>query len=334
MLAPDRGEVLMLVSILIPSYNYARYLSTALDSALGQTHREVEVIVVDDGSTDESRAIIGSYGERVVSLLKENGGPVSALNAAFERSHGELICFLDSDDVFEADKVERVVAAARDMPDAYLIDHQLQPIDKDGKPIHSPFPRRVARGDLRDQVIRGGGWFFHAVTSGLTFRRSFAERLFPIPTRIGADTRRIMTEGDTYLAGPAALLAPVAGIQAPLARYRQHGDNRSANVPATEEMHRYEAEVAALADVMRVKFGQSVDLKLENHLPYQLHRCAAGEISRLGAAARVMRSPSLPVSLRVRETLRVVANRGAAARTSSRQTAARPATAPRRRRRA
>jgi hypothetical protein len=321
MLAPDPGEVLMLVSILVPNYNYARYLSAALDSALSQTHREVEVIVVDDGSTDESPAIIGSYGERVVSVLKENGGPVSALNAAFERSHGELICFLDSDDVFEPDKVERVVAATRDMPDAYMIDHQLQPIDTDGKPIHSPFPRRVAHGDLRDRVIRGGGWFFHSVSSGLAFRRSYAERLFPIPTesvaRIGAETHRIMTEGDTYLAGPAALLAPVAGIQAPLARYRQHGANRTADVAATESMRRYAVEVAALADVMRVKFDQSVDLNMENHLQYQLHRCAAGEISRRGAAARVMRSPSLPLALRVRETLRVAANRGAAARTSS-----------------
>lgn len=328
----------MLVSILISSYNYAPYLSAALDSALTQTHPEVEVIVVDDGSTDESPAIIGSYGERVASVLKENGGQISALNAAFERSRGELICFLDADDVFEPDKVERVVAAARDMPDAYLIHHQLQPIDKDGKPIDSSFPRRVDHGDLRDRVIRGGGWFFHAVCSALSFRRSFAERLFPIPAecavRIGPETRRFMTEGDTYLAGPAALLAPVAGIQAPLARYREHGANRYAGVSAADAMRRYEAEVAALADVMRVRFGQSVDLKMENHLQYQLHRCAAGEISRLGAAARVMRSPSLPPSLRVRETLRVAANRGAAARTASRQTAARPPRAPRRRRRA
>jgi glycosyltransferase involved in cell wall biosynthesis len=315
---------LVLVSILIPSYNYARYLAAALDSALSQTHREVEVIVVDDGSTDESAAIIGSYGDRVRSVQKENGGPVSALNVAFERSHGELICFLDADDVFEPDKVERVVAAARDMPDAYLIGHQLQAMDSDGRPTHPPFPRRVPNGDLRDRVIRGGGWFFHAVSSGLAFRRSFAERLFPIPTecvvRIGTETHRIMTEGDTYLAGPAALLAPVAGIQAPLARYREHGANRTADVPAREAMRRYEAEVAALADVMRLKFGQSVDLKMENHLQYQLHRCAAGEISRRRAAARVMRSASLPLALRMRETLRVAANRGASARPSSRST--------------
>jgi glycosyltransferase involved in cell wall biosynthesis len=329
----------MLVSIFIPSYNYARYLAASIDSALSQTHREVEVIVVDDGSTDESPAIIGSYRDRLVSVLKENGGPVSALNAAFERSHGELICFLDADDVFEPDKVERVVAAAREMPDAYLIHHQLQPIDEDGKPIHSPFPRRVARGDQRDRVIRGGGWFFHAVSSGLAFRRSFAERLFPIPTecvvRIGTETRRIMTEGDTYLAGPAALLAPVAGIQAPLARYREHGANRTAGVAVTESMRRYEAEAAAFADVMRVKFGQSVDLNMEHHLEYQLHRCAAGETSRRRTVARVMRSPSLPPALRLREALRVAANRGAAARTASSQTSpARPATAPRRRRRA
>lgn len=311
----------MLVSVLIPSYNYARYVRSAIDSALGQTHRDVEVIVADDGSTDESPEIIASYGERVIPVFKENGGPVSALNAAFERSHGELICLLDADDVFEADKVERLVAAARDMPDAYLIHHQLQIVDKDGRPRHAPFPPHVPHGDLRDRTIRGGGWFFHPVTSGLAFRRSYAQHLFPIPlecvVRIGVETRRITTEADTYLAGPAALLAPVAGIQAPLAQYRVHGPSRTAQTAPTPivQMKRYEAEVAALVDVMRDRFDQSVDLRIEDHLLYQLHRCAAREISRPRAAALVLRSPALPVSLRLREMLRVAANRGVAART-------------------
>ena len=306
----------MLVSILIANFNYARYLAGAIDSALGQTHRDIEVIVVDDGSTDNSIDLIESYGARIVSAFKRNGGPTSAYNAAFERSRGDLLCLLDADDFFTPDKVEKVVAASRNAPDAYMIHHQLQIVDEAGKPVHAPFPRRVPDGHLRRRVIRSGGWFPHAVTSGLSFRRSYAERLFPIPEwqAIRAGPEALPNIADTYLAGPAALLAPVAGIHAPLACYRLHGGNKSLQAGTADKLIRYEAEMRMLADVMREQFGQPVDLRLDSHVDYQLLRCAAREISRPRAAARVLRSPSLPVSLRIREALRLSINRGRAAR--------------------
>jgi hypothetical protein len=129
--------------------------------------------------------------------------------------------------------------------------------------------------------------------------------------------RRFNVIADTYLAGPAALLRPVAGIQAPLARYRVHGANRSTTLTRAShdaQMLRYEAEVATLTAVMREKFGRSLELGLDHHLDYQLLRCATGDLSRPRAAARVMRSPALPIALRVREAVRVGANRGYAAR--------------------
>src|SRR5687767_6151914 len=85
-----------LVSIIIDNYNYARFLPAAIDSALGQTYPNTEVIVVDDGSTDTSREVIRSYGGRVVPVLKENGGMMSAYNAGFSVSRGEVVVFLDS----------------------------------------------------------------------------------------------------------------------------------------------------------------------------------------------------------------------------------------------
>jgi len=219
----------MLVSILIPNYNYEHYLPIAIDSALGQTYPQVEVVVVDDGSTDGSREVLRSYGARVTPVFKSNGGLTSSINAAFEHSRGEVICLLDADDVFEPDKVERVVEAARCMPGACLIHHQLQMIDGAGRPMHAPFPRRVAQGDIRRGAIASGGWFPHPVTSGLSFRRSYAERLFPMPLEQPAagGSRLIKNFPDTYLAGPAGLLAPVAAIQAPLTRYRVHDENMS-----------------------------------------------------------------------------------------------------------
>src|ERR1700690_294673 len=100
-----------LVSIIINNYNYARFLSTAIDSALSQSYRSIEVIVVDDGSTDNSRDIISAYGDRVIAVLKGNGGQASAFNAGVSASHGDIICFLDADDLFYRWKVSRVVEA-------------------------------------------------------------------------------------------------------------------------------------------------------------------------------------------------------------------------------
>ncbi|MBA3924582.1 MAG: glycosyltransferase, partial [Nostocaceae cyanobacterium] len=93
-----------LVSILINNYNYERFLREAIDSASLQTYSPVEVVVVDDGSGDNSRELIASYGEQIVSVFKQNGGQASAFNAGFAASHGEIVCFLDADDYCAADK--------------------------------------------------------------------------------------------------------------------------------------------------------------------------------------------------------------------------------------
>ena len=87
-------------SIIITSYNYEKFLPRAIDSALKQTYPEKEIIVVDDGSTDNSRHIINSYGDQITPVFKENGGRASALNAGFFASQGEIIFLLDADDIF------------------------------------------------------------------------------------------------------------------------------------------------------------------------------------------------------------------------------------------
>src|SRR5206468_3986800 len=98
-------------SIIVNNYNYGRFLREAVDSALNQTYRNTEVIVVDDGSTDGSPEIIASYGDRIVPVLKQNGGQNSALNAGFSLSRGDVILFLDSDDVLLPTAVEAAMEA-------------------------------------------------------------------------------------------------------------------------------------------------------------------------------------------------------------------------------
>jgi glycosyltransferase involved in cell wall biosynthesis len=98
-----------LVSIVIDNYNYDLFLAQAIDGALGQTYSNIEVVVVDDGSTDNSCDVIAWYGDRIVSVLKTNGGQASALNAGFAASKGEVICLLDAYDLFLPEKVSEVV---------------------------------------------------------------------------------------------------------------------------------------------------------------------------------------------------------------------------------
>ena len=86
------------VSIVVNNFNYERYVGEAIDSALAQDHDDVEVVVVDDGSTDGSPEVIASYAERIVPVLKSNGGQGSAFNAGFAAATGAAVIFLDADD--------------------------------------------------------------------------------------------------------------------------------------------------------------------------------------------------------------------------------------------
>jgi glycosyltransferase involved in cell wall biosynthesis len=124
-----------LVSVIINNYNYGRFLQDAIDSALNQTYSHTEVIVVDDGSTDNSREILASYGDKITPVLKENGGQASAFNAGFAASQGDIICFLDSDDIFLPEKVAIVVDVFGDSPDLGWCFHPLKLVDTNAKTV-------------------------------------------------------------------------------------------------------------------------------------------------------------------------------------------------------
>src|ERR1700730_3706812 len=98
-----------LVSILINNFNYVEFLNEAIESALNQSYPAIEIIIVDDGSTDGSREVIARHADKVRAVLKENGGQGSAFNAGVAASRGEILCFLDADDFFYPNKVAAVV---------------------------------------------------------------------------------------------------------------------------------------------------------------------------------------------------------------------------------
>jgi len=98
------------VSVVIPTYNYAKHISGAVDSVLAQTYHDYEIIVVDDGSTDDTREVLASYGDSISVVYQENGGVSSARNQGVLAASGEFIAFLDADDRWVPEKLEKQVA--------------------------------------------------------------------------------------------------------------------------------------------------------------------------------------------------------------------------------
>lgn len=109
------------ISVIIPTYNAARFVAEAIDSALGQTLAPLEVIVVDDGSTDETERVLESYGDRIRVVRQSNGGPAAARNRGIQESKGNLIAFLDHDDVWLAEKLKKQWERLRNHPGAGLV---------------------------------------------------------------------------------------------------------------------------------------------------------------------------------------------------------------------
>jgi len=133
-----------LVSIVIPVFNGADYLREAIDSALAQTHRPVEVLVVNDGSRDggATEAVARSYGERIRYLAKENGGVASALNLGIEAMRGEWFSWLSHDDLYLPRKLEVQLARAAALPEDAVLFSDYRYVDPSGRPLRD---RRIPR---------------------------------------------------------------------------------------------------------------------------------------------------------------------------------------------
>lgn len=130
------------VSIIVPAYNQSEYLGDAIRSALGQTHADLEVIVVDDGSTDETPAVCQAFTDaRLRYVWQANRGLSGARNTGIREARGEFLTFLDSDDQFLPDKLEQLLAAFEGDPGLGLVAGQAVLIDRLGRPIGEIFDR-------------------------------------------------------------------------------------------------------------------------------------------------------------------------------------------------
>lgn len=281
-----------LVSLLIASYNYDRYLREALDSALNQTYSHTEVIVVDDGSTDNSREIIESYKNKIIPIYKDNGGHASAINAGFATSQGEIICFLDSDDVWLPQKVEKTVEVFNTYPNASVTYHKIQNIDTAGKPTDQPWPPyKPIKGDISSRVTRTGGWWPFPPMTALSFRRKFLCQVMNIPQK-----KNICV--DAYLADLAPFFGEVVGIDQVLSHYRYHGSNMwnnpagvSKDVQEIRVLQDHELREKMLNNTLQ-RLGINKKVSLAEHWPYRLLKYKRGQKENLVALSFVaLRNP-------------------------------------------
>lgn len=218
------------VDIVVNNYNYGRFVADAIDSALEQSYPHVRVIAVDDGSNDDSVEVIAGYGDRVFTVAKENGGQGSAFNAGFVAGDGDIVIFLDADDLLDPLIAARVADAFTATPEAAKVQWQLELADIDGRPtgvikpgLHLPLPE----GDMRRAELAFSFDIAWTATSGNAYPRWALRELLPMPEpdyRIAADA---------YLQHLPALLGPVVSINDVGALRRVHGAN--AHEQATHE---------------------------------------------------------------------------------------------------
>jgi len=233
-----------LISVIITCYNYARYIGGAIECALAQTYAFKEVIVVNDGSTDDSPRVIARYSDHVRVVDQTNQGAAAAYNRGFAESTGELIVLLDADDRLHPDALAR--AAAEWSPRCAKIQWDLGIIDDRGRDLG----RRFCNFDESYDVTRvresfsSTGTYRWPVSAGNAYSRWWVSKVFPL-------------DADQWPDGTLNTIAPVYGdvvtIASVLGHYRIHGSNLwSSNGSDFSRLpHRIEQRSAEIANMQR-----------------------------------------------------------------------------------
>jgi glycosyltransferase involved in cell wall biosynthesis len=229
-----------LVSVLIDTYNYGRFVEQAIDSVLSQDFPEAqrEILVVDDGSTDDTAERVRKYGSKIRYFHKPNGGQASAFNLGFAHARGEVIALLDGDDYWLPGKLKRICEEFAKDPELGMIYHPYLEID-------------LRTNERRESEFRAiSGWFFankreffwyQAPGTCASFRRKFLDRILPIP-------ESLRTQADGYIGFLIPFVASIGAVPECLSTYRFHGKNlyHANDGEMTEEFRRMRAETADL----------------------------------------------------------------------------------------
>ncbi len=217
-----------LLSVIITCYNYAQYVAGAIESALAQTYPNKEIIVVNDGSLDQSLTVISRYADRILVIDQPNQGHIAAYNRGFAASRGDIVVFLDADDLLAPEALSAVVRVWS--PECAKVQYDLSLIDAEGTDLGRRFCYFDATYDSARvrQSFQRTGTYRWPVTVGNAYSRWFLDAAFPLALDLspgGPD-------------GALNTLAPVYGdvvtLPAPLGSYRMHGTNQWTTLPMTD----------------------------------------------------------------------------------------------------
>ncbi len=304
-----------LVSVVVNNFNYAEFVAEAIESALAQRGAETEVVVVDDGSTDGSRAVVQRYAQRVTTVLKQNGGQASAFNAGFRASRGEIVIFLDADDMLLPETAARVARVFAQRPATVKVHYRLEVVDEYGRPTGAFLPALTTElpdGDIRERVLGAPDDIPYPPTSGNAFSAAALRALLPMPespyTRLA----------DVYLLALAPLLGRVARLDDVGGRYRAHRRNLHygagcdlnrirATIRATSAAHEHLTTLAAslgIAGCSDLRFASLTDLAqrlVSRRLEPAAHPIVSDRPAALAAsgAAAALRRPETPFMRRL-----------------------------------
>ena len=234
------------VTVLIDTYNSGHFIEDAIDSVLAQDFppEQMEILVVDDGSADDTANRVRKYGDRIQYFYKPNGGQASALNFGIARARGEIIAFLDGDDYWLPGKVQRVAGEFEKHPEAGMVYHNFL-CKRDSAPDLLPDTGVAGvSGFLSDNRKSLLGYDLYP-SATLAFRRTVLQRLLPVP-------ESLIVQADAHLSACVIFVAPIVYIDQPLTVYRVHPDNLwncAANTPPGCSI--FEGDPAAKARLQR-----------------------------------------------------------------------------------
>ena len=209
-------------TVVIDNHNYGRFLEQAIDSALAQRGVDVEVIVVDDGSDDESHEILRRRATSITAVCQPNLGQGAAINTGFLFARGHVVLFLDADDLLDVDVVARCVDAFAKDPSATRVQFVLRCVDASGNDLGMTVPanpKKLPRGDCRAAILSRADDLPWQPTSGNAFRATALARVLPMPV----EPYRICA--DHHLSNLTPLLGAVLVLDRPGGGYRVHGSN-------------------------------------------------------------------------------------------------------------
>ena len=227
------------VSVIIPTYNRAEMVKEAIQSVLVQTYTDYEIIVVDDGSTDNTCDVVAGLSDKVRYLHQQNAGPSSARNRGIHLARGKYIAFLDSDDLFLPAKLEKQVACMERNPEVILSHTSYQRVNADGRYIESVrsgtfsghvYPKIIRRCPITTPTV-----MIRRQSTGQDLR--FEENVFP--------------GEDIILWTRLARESPVLGIDEPLTRVRIHESNVAFN---------RQAQIVGLMNIIEYTIRRQPDL--------------------------------------------------------------------------